>query len=82
MSSSLNLRTESNPPIYGYRHLLMKVENIMDAITLSMLTSQRQYFTDLDVFIFCFDCLAVRNTDLLCILLLSKLFSQCELSHV
>ena len=71
MSSSLSFRPESDPYIYGYRHLLKKVEKIMDAMTLSMLTSQRQYLTYLNVFIFCFDCLAAINTDLFCILLLS-----------
>ena len=40
-------------------------------MTPSRLTSQRQYFTDLNVFILCFDCLAAKNIDLFCILLLS-----------
>ena len=70
MSFSLSFRLESDPSIYGYRHLLKKVEKIMDAMTRSSLTSQRQYFTDLNVFILCFDCLAAINTDLFCILLL------------
>ena len=50
-----------------------------DAITLSMLTSQRQYFADLDVFIFCFDFLAATNTDRLCILLLP---TDCSLNVI
>ena len=75
MSFSLSFRLESDPSIYGYRHLL-KVEKIMDAITLSMLTSPRQYFTGLNVFIFCFDCLTAIYTDLFCILLLS---TSCSL---
>ena len=75
MSSSLSFRLEWNPSIYGYRHLCKKVEKIMDAMTLSMLTSQRQYFTDLNVFIFFFDCLAAINTDFFCILLLSINYS-------
>ena len=75
MSSSLSFRLESDPSIYGYRHLLKKVEKIMDEMTLSMLTSQRQYFTDLNVFIFFFDCLAAINTDFFCILLLSINYS-------
>ena len=77
MSSSLSLRPESDPSIYGYRHLLKKVEKIMDEMTLSMLTSQRQYFTDLNVFICCFDCLAAIKRDLLCILLLP---TNCSLN--
>ena len=68
MSSSLSFRPESEPSINGYRHLLKKVEKIMDAMTLSMLTPQRQYLTDLNVFIFCFDCLAAINTNLSCII--------------
>ena len=47
------------------------------AVTLSMLTSQRQYFTDLDVFIFSFDFLVATNTDWLCILLLP---ADCSLN--
>ena len=77
MSFSLSFRLESDPSIYGYRHLFKKVEKIMDAMTLSMLTSQRQYFTDLNTFIFCFDCLAAINADLFCILLLS---TNCSLN--
>ena len=50
-----------------------------DAITLSMSTSQRQYFADLDVFIFCFDFLAATNTDWLCILLLP---TDCSLNAI
>ena len=75
MSSSLSFRLESDPSIYGYRHLFKKVEKIMDAMTLSMLTSQRQYFTDLNVFIFFFDCFAAINTDFFCILLMSISYS-------
>ena len=78
MSFSLSFRLESDPSIYGYRHLLKKVEKIMDAMTRSSLTSQRQYFTDLNVFILCFDCLAAINTDLFCILLLS---TNCSLNE-
>ena len=62
MSSPLSLRPKSDPSIYGYIHLLKK--------------HVRQYFTDLNVFIFCFDRLAAINTDLLCILLLS---TNCSL---
>ena len=66
----LSLRAESDPSIYGYKYLLRNVEKMKDAITLSMLTSQRQYFADLDVFISCFSFLPATNTDLLCILVL------------
>ena len=78
MSFSLSFRLESDRSIYGYRHLLKKVEKIMDAMTRSSLTSQRQYFTDLNVFILCFNCLAAINTDLFCILLLP---TNCSLNE-
>ena len=78
MPSSLSFRLESDPSIYGYRHLLKKVEKIMYAMTQSRWTSQRQYFTDLNVFILCFDCLAAINTDLFCILLLP---TNCSLNE-
>ena len=55
MSFSLSLRPESDPSIYVYRDRLKKVDKIIDAMTLSTLTFQRQYFTELNVFIFCFD---------------------------
>ena len=50
-----------------------------DAITLSMLTSPRQYFADLNILIFCFDFLAATNTNWLCILLLP---TDCSLSAI
>lgn len=74
MLSSLSLRPDSDPSIYGYRYLLKKVERIIEAMTLSMLRSQRQYIPDLNLL---FRCLAAINTDLLCILLLS---TNCSLN--
>ena len=65
MSSSLSLRPESDPSIYIYRHWLKKVDKIIDAMTISTLTSQRQHFTDLNVFIFCFDCFAAQKANTL-----------------
>ena len=59
--------------------VLEKVKKMKDAIILSMLTSQRQYFADLYVFIFCFDFLAATNTDWLCILLLP---TDCSLNVI
>ena len=73
MSPSLSLRPKSDPSIYGYRRLLKKVEKNYGCNDTKHV---RQYFTDLNVFIFCFDRLAAINTDLLCILLLS---TNCSL---
>ena len=77
--SLLSLRAESDPSIYGYKHLLKNVKKMKNAITISMLTSQRQYFAELDVFIFCLDFLPAINTDWLCILLLP---TDCSLSTI
>lgn len=74
MLSSLSLRPDSDLPIYGYRYLSKKVERIMEAMTLNMLRSQRQYIPDLNLL---FRCLAAINTDFLCILFLS---TNCSLS--
>ena len=51
----LNLRADSDPFVYGCKHLLKKVEKTKQANTLSTLTSQRQDFADLDYFIFWLD---------------------------
>ena len=44
----MNLRTDSDLPVYGWIDLLKKVEKIKQANSLSMLTSQRQDLADLD----------------------------------
>ena len=43
MSFSLSFRLESDPSIYGYRHLL-KVEKTMDAMTLSNNTPKTIFY--------------------------------------
>ena len=77
--SLIRLRAESDPTIYGNKHLFKNVEKMKERITLSMLAFQRQYFEDLDVFILCFDFFGATNIDLLCILLLSI---DCSLNAI
>ena len=75
----LSLTPETDPSVYVWKHLLKNVEKIKHLNTLNMLSSQRQDFADLDIFIFCFYFLAATNTDLLCFLLLP---TDCSLNAI